>query len=248
MNDAHLSLIQKLCTRLAETDNTPLYVKFSEAVKFAVRTGILHQGSMLPSERELGQQTGVSRITVRKAMERLEQEGVIIRTQGYGTRINDKFEYSLKEAKGFSQQVVLLGKKPDTLWINKSIGQCSQEVAEFLSLPVNTDVFVLKRIRYVDEQPVSIEESYIPIGLIGDVDDIGLSLYDYFRGQNIYPVRTKSKVSAQMPDADFQTHIKLENTVPVLVIKQVAFDHQNIPIEYSFNQCRGDMYVFVSEE
>lgn len=51
-----------------------------------------------------------------------------------------------------------------------------------------------------------------------------------------------------MPDEDFQTHIKLEKTVPVLVIKQVAFDHKNVPIEYSFNQCRSDMYVFVSEE
>ncbi|HGN1704558.1 TPA: GntR family transcriptional regulator [Providencia rettgeri] len=248
MNDAHLSLIQQLCARLAETDNTPLYVKFAETVKFAVRTGVLHQGNMLPSERELGQQTGVSRITVRKAMELLEQEGVIIRSQGYGTQISDKFEYSLKEAKGFSQQIVLLGKKPDTLWVNKSIVPCSQEVAESLSLPVNSDVFMLKRIRYVDEQPVSIEESYVPIGLINDVDDIGLSLYDYFRSQNIFPVRTKSKVSARMPDDDFQMHIKLENSVPVLVIKQVAFDHQNVPIEYSFNQCRSDMYVFVSEE
>ncbi|EMT6382841.1 MULTISPECIES: GntR family transcriptional regulator [Providencia] len=248
MNDAHLSLIQQLCTRLAEIDNTPLYVKFAETVKFAVRTGVLHQGDMLPSERELGQQTGVSRITVRKALELLEQEGVIIRSQGYGTQISDKFEYSLKEAKGFSQQVVLLGKKPNTLWVNKSIVPCSQEVAESLALPINSDVFMLKRIRYVDEQPVSIEESYVPIGLIGDVDDIGLSLYDYFRSQNIYPTRTKSKVSARMPDEDFQTHIKLEKTVPILVIKQVAFDHKNVPIEYSFNQCRSDMYVFVSEE
>ena len=248
MNDAHLSLIQQLCTRLAEIDNTPLYVKFAETVKFAVRTGVLHQGDMLPSERELGQQTGVSRITVRKALELLEQEGVIIRSQGYGTQISDKFEYSLKEAKGFSQQVVLLGKKPNTLWVNKSIVPCSQEVAESLALPINSDVFMLKRIRYVDEQPVSIEESYVPIGLIGDVDDISLSLYDYFRSQNIYPTRTKSKVSARMPDEDFQTHIKLEKTVPILVIKQVAFDHKNVPIEYSFNQCRSDMYVFVSEE
>ncbi|SPZ21209.1 Uncharacterized HTH-type transcriptional regulator yegW [Providencia rettgeri] len=110
MNDAHLSLIQQLCTRLAEIDNTPLYVKFAETVKFAVRTGVLHQGDMLPSERELGQQTGVSRITVRKALELLEQEGVIIRSQGYGTQISDKFEYSLKEAKGFHNKLFYLEK------------------------------------------------------------------------------------------------------------------------------------------
>ena len=248
MNDAHSTLIKQLCTRFAQTDNTPLYVKFAETVKQAVRTGVLHQGNVLPGERELSQQTGVSRITVRKAMEMLDQEGVVIRSQGYGTQISDKFEYSLKEAKGFSQQVVLRGKKPDTLWVNKSVVKCSEDVASQLKVPVNSDVFMLKRIRYVDNQPVSIEESYVPVALIKDVDDIGLSLYDYFRSQNIIPQHTKSKVSARMPDADFQSHIKLEDSIPVLVIKQVAFDHLNIPVEYSINQCRSDMYVFVSEE
>ncbi|MCW8114247.1 GntR family transcriptional regulator [Yersinia intermedia] len=248
MNDAHSALIKQLCTRLSQADNTSLYVKFAETVKLAVRTGVLHQGNVLPGERELSQQTGVSRITVRKAMELLDREGVVIRSRGYGTQISDRFEYYFKEAKGFSQQVVLSGKKPDTLWVNKSVVKCSEDVAIQLKLPTNSSVFMLKRIRYVDNQPVSIEESYVPVALIHNVDDIGLSLYDYFRSQNIFPQRTKSKVSARMPDADFQSHIKLEDSIPVLVIKQVAFDHQNIPVEYSINQCRSDMYVFVSEE
>lgn len=61
-------------------------------------------------ERDLSQLTGVSRITVRKAMQALEEEGVVTRARGYGTQINNIFEYSLKEARGFSQQVVLRGK------------------------------------------------------------------------------------------------------------------------------------------
>ncbi len=64
--------------------------------------------------RDLSQLTSVSRITVRKAMQALE-EGVVTRSRRYGTQINNIFEYSLKEARGFSQQVVLRGKKPDTL-------------------------------------------------------------------------------------------------------------------------------------
>lgn len=248
MNDVYATLIKQLCDRLAEKDNTPLYVKFAETVEQSVRAGVLSAGSVLPGERDLSEQTGVSRITVRKAMETLEEQGIVIRTRGYGTQISDKFEYSLKEAKGFSQQVVLRGKKPDTLWVNKSIVKCSKEVAELLNISPDSDVFMLKRIRYVDEDPVSIEESYVPVGLIDDPDDIGISLYDYFRSHNIIPQRTKSKVSARMPDKAFQSHIKLDSAIPVLVIKQVAFDHLNRPIEYSYNLCRSDMYVFVSEE
>jgi DNA-binding GntR family transcriptional regulator len=90
--------------------------------------------------------------------------------------------------------------------------------------PPDSEVFLLKRIRYVDDDAVSIEESWVPVGLIPDPDAIGISLYDYFRSQNIFPQRTRSRVSARMPDSEFQAHIKMDEKIPVLVIKQVALD------------------------
>lgn len=248
MEHAHLRLIDQLKERITAADNTPLYLKFAETVKNAVRSGLLAHGNILPGERDFSMLTGVSRITVRKAMQTLEDEGVVTRSRGYGTQINNRFEYSLKEARGFSQQVLLRGKTPNTLWVNKRVIPCPQEVAEQLGIAAGADVFLLKRIRYVDDDPVSIEESWVPSGLIHDVDAIGVSLYDYFRSQHIHPQRTKSRVSARMPDADFQAHITLEASVPVLVIRQVALDQQNRPIEYSVSVCRSDLYVFVSEE
>lgn len=248
MEQAHSRLVEQLKQRFEAPDNTPLYLKFVETVKNAVRSGALPQGNILPGERDLSHLAGVSRITVRKAMQALEEEGVVTRSRGYGTQINNIFEYSLKAARGFSQEVVLRGKKPDTLWVNKRVVKCTPEVAEQLALPPESEVFLLKRIRYVDEEAVSIEESYVPASLIDDADDIGVSLYDYFRSQNIIPQRTRSRVGASMPDSEFQTHIKLETPVPVLVIKQVAFDIHNRPIEYSISLCRSDLYVFVCEE
>lgn len=248
MEPAHSQLIEQLIQRFSDADNMPLYLKFAETVKAAVRSGGLPQGNILPGERDLSQLTGVSRITVRKAMQTLEDEGVVTRSRGYGTQINNTFEYSLKEARGFSQQVVLRGKKPDTLWVNKRVVKCPADVAEQLVIAADSDVFLLKRIRYVDEDAVSVEESYVPAELIADADDIGVSLYDYFHRQNIIPQRTRSRVSARMPDSEFHAHIKLETPVPVLVIKQVAFDSQNRPIEYSISYCRSDLYVFVCEE
>ncbi len=128
MEQAHTQLIAQLNERILAADNTPLYIKFAETVKNAVRSGVLEHGNILPGERDLSQLTGVSRITVRKAMQALEEEGVVTRSRGYGTQINNIFEYSLKEARGFSQQVVLRGKKPDTLWVNKRVVKCPEEV------------------------------------------------------------------------------------------------------------------------
>ena len=248
MEQAHTRLIAQLNERIAAPDNMPLYLKFAETVKNAVRSGMLEHGNILPGERDLSQLTGVSRITVRKAMQALEEEGVVTRARGYGTQINNIFEYSLKEARGFSQQVVLRGKKPNTLWVNKRVVKCPEEVASQLSVPPDSEVFLLKRIRYVDDDAVSIEESWVPVELIHDPDAIGISLHDYFRSQNIFPQRTRSRVSARMPDSEFQAHISMDDKIPVLVIKQVALDQHHRPIEYSISYCRSDLYVFVCEE
>ena len=248
MEQAHIRLIALLNERIAAADKMPLYLRFAETVKNAVRSGVLQHGNILPGERDLSQLTGVSRITVRKAMQALENEGVVTRARGYGTQIVNIFEYSLKEARGFSRQVELRGKKPNTLWVNKRVVPCPEEVAGELGVASGSDVFLLKRIRYVDDDAVSIEESWVPTTLIDDADAIGVSLYDYFRQRNIFPERTRSRVGAMMPDAEFQEHIKMDEKIPVLVIRQVALDQQHRPVEYSISYCRSDLYVFVCEE
>ncbi len=122
-----------------------------------MRSGVLEHGNILPGERDLSQLTGVSRITVRKAMQALEEEGVVTRWHSYGAQINNVFEYSLKEARGFSSAGGIARKKPDTLWVNKRVVKCPEEVAQQLAVEAGSDVFLLKRIRYVDEEAVSIE-------------------------------------------------------------------------------------------
>lgn len=248
MEQAHIRLIEKLKERIAAADKMPLYLKFAQTVKDAVRSGQLAHGNVLPGERDFSMLAGISRITVRKGMQTLEDEGVVTRSRGFGTQINNIFEYSFKAARGFTQQVALSGKKPDTLWVKKRLIRCEDEIARLLEIDAGAEVFQLKRIRYMDGEAVSVEESFVPVALIHNTDAIGVSLYDYFRSHNIYPQRTKSRVSARMPDAEFQSLIPMDNIIPVLVINQVAFDQLNRPIEYSISVCRSDSYVFVSED
>lgn len=243
----HDALFSRLTATLAQESRTPLYKRFASTVKEAVRDGTLVHEEILPGEREFSQSLNISRITVRKAMDELEKEGVVFRSRGYGTQICSQLEYSLKEPKGLSQQAVLRGKKPDTVWINKSKIACSADIAEKLGLNTGSDVYLLKRLRYVDQQAVSVEESWVPARYIADPDKIGISLYDYFYQQQILPVKSQSRVSARMPDEALQQQIALPATVPVLVIKQLTLDAQGNPLEYSISYCRSDMYVFIAE-
>ena len=240
-------LFLRLSSTLEQESRTPLYKRFATAIKEAVRAGVLVHDEILPSERDFSQALSISRITVRKALDELEKEGVVLRSRGYGTQICSQFEYSLKEPKGLSQQAVLRGKKPDTVWINKSKIHCSAEIGEKLGLNKGSEVYLLKRIRYVDQQAVSVEESWVPARYIADADEIGISLYDYFRQQQILPVKSQSRVSARMPDEALQRQIALPANVPILVIKQLALDAQGNPLEYSISYCRSDMYVFIAE-
>ncbi|TCV96815.1 GntR family transcriptional regulator [Biostraticola tofi] len=247
MSNNHASLLKRLEQSLSDGSRTPLYKRFVSVIKEAVREGLLTHEEILPGEREFSHALGISRITVRKAMTALEMQGAVTRSRGYGTQICSQFEYSLKEPKGLSQQAVLTGKKPDTVWIDKQLVHCDQGIALKLDLEPGSDVYHLQRIRYVDQLAVSVEESWVPASFIVDVNDIGISLYDYFRLHQITPVISQSRVSARMPDSALQKHISLPDDIPVLVIKQLALTAQGNPLEYSISYCRSDMYVFIAE-
>lgn len=241
-------LIDRLRQRMAQPDKLPLYIKFADEVRLAVRAGAIQRGDFLPSEREFVQALGISRITVRKALELLAEQEIVVRGRGYGTYVNHQLEYRLKQAMGFSQQVEKAGKTPGTLWVSKSRLACRPEIAAHLQLPAGSDVYLLKRVRYIDGEPVSIEESYVPLDLITDLEQIDISLYAYFRSQGVIPVRTRNWVSAQPPSPEFIASIKTPTTLPVLVVKALAFDASHRPVDYSINYCRSDIYVFFSEE
>jgi len=250
--DTDQRVLEKLKQDLAESGTTPLYLCFSDSIRQAMDAGILSDGDFLPSERQFTEILGISRITVRKALALLEEDACIGRSRGYGTFIkkadDTKLSYSLADMKGFSREVMLQGRKPDTLWISRDTVLADTALANKLALAKGTTLYKLKRIHYIDQRPMSVAVSYVVQDAIGDVQDIGVSLYDYFRHNNIQLGALKSRVSAAMSDQDTMNSLQLTSAMPILIIKQTLFDGQNRPIEYSESFCRSDMYEFISED
>ncbi len=103
MEQAHTQLIAQLNERrILAADNTPLYIKFAETVKMPCAAGCWSMAIFCPVRRDLSQLTGVSRITVRKAMQSLEERGVVTRSRGYGTQIKQHLRILAESARGFS--------------------------------------------------------------------------------------------------------------------------------------------------
>ncbi|HEB0064878.1 TPA: GntR family transcriptional regulator, partial [Serratia marcescens] len=110
-------LLDKLQQDLASAGAMPLYLRFNASVRKAIEQGLLNAGDFLPSERLFTERLGISRITVRKALACLEQDGIIGRSRGYGTfiqpqRPEPKLFYSLADVKGFSREVIQQGRRP----------------------------------------------------------------------------------------------------------------------------------------
>lgn len=189
---------------------------------------------------------------MRKALACLEQDGIIGRSRGYGTFIQaqrpaPKLRYSLADVKGFSREVMQQGRRPDTQWLSRERVPASAELAEKLQLATGTPIYQLKRIHFLDRQPMSVAVSYVVVAAIANVNEIGISLYDYFRRNNVEMGSLRSQVSAAMADDDIRRALQLSEPMPLLIVRQTLFDHRKKPIEYSESFCRSDMYEFTSE-
>ncbi|CAI2106918.1 GntR family transcriptional regulator [Serratia ficaria] len=251
--DTNQRLLDKLQRDLASAGAMPLYLRFNESVRQAIDQGVLSQGDFLPSERHFTDRLGISRITVRKALACLEQDGIIGRSRGYGTFIQPqqpepKLAYSLADVKGFSREVMLQGRKPDTVWISREQIPADPALAAKLALAENTPVYKLKRIHFIDKRPMSVAVSYVVAEAIVNVEDIGVSLYDYFRLNNVELGSLRSQVSAAMSDDETLQALQLKEPMPLLIVRQTLFDSGKKPIEYSESFCRSDMYEFISED
>lgn len=231
--------------KIQANNSVPIYIKLAESIKSALNEGLLNEGDFLPTERKLCDYTDTSRVTIRKALELLEKDKIIVRQHGKGTFIADAAKEHLSFTKSFSQKIILSGRTPDTVWISKSLVDASEFLIEHFALQQNTKVFLLKRIRSVDSSPISIEESYVPTDLIDSLDDVKLSLFDYFKERGIIPAKMKSKVTAEVANEELVKVTGYDKSQPMLVIKNFVYAEDGAPIEYSINYCRGDMYEFV---
>ena len=245
----YTSLYTFLNQRLSREKADPLYIQLDKAVREAVEQGELKPNSCLPSERNLMQHLDVSRKTVRHAFELLRSDNIIDSAQGMGTFVRRKLNYALKDSKGFSEVVSRLGGVPNTRWLEKKEAIAEGEVADQLQIPSGSSVWQLKRLRFIDGQPVSIENSYVRYEAIQNIEDIGTSLYDYFQTRGISTKNKTSYIRADLPSEEVMRLIQVKDNCPILIIRQRMLSGvTNEPLEYSVNYCRSDVYEFVVDD
>lgn len=235
---------------IREEIELPLYQQLKNILKKSIHSGVLRPGDQIPSESELCERYGISRITVRQAIGALVQEGFLYRRPGKGTFVTSpKLRRRLPRLYSFSEDMRDLGLEPSSQTLEQKVIEAEEEVADLLKLP-DTDRRVTKlvRIRKANGEPILIERTFIPHYLCPDLvteDMEKNSLYDILRKK----YRLSLDYALETHEVTFLTREEAKalccpDKSPAFFIERVAFLKNDIPFELTRSVSRGDKVRF----
>ncbi len=231
----------------AKPDSSPLYMQIARKLTDDVRAGRYQVDQALPSERTLSEQLNVSRVTARKAIDQLVEQGLVVRRRGSGNYIAPRIEQPLSNLSSFSEQLQQRGYKPGSRWLRRGIVIASADEQMSLGLSPNTKVARLERLRYADDVAMAYEVSVLPATVVPDPDAIGDSLYQFLEGAGKPPVRALQHIRAMNASAELARQLDVAEGMAVLFITRIAYLGSGEAVELTHSYCRSDHYDFVAE-
>ncbi len=233
---------------IVNTDSsTPLYTRIKERLQRQIQQGVYEVGAKLPSERDLAQEFGVSRMTARQALQDLAQEGLVYSRVGKGTFVSPP-KIDLQTLTSFSEESRLRGITPGSRVLKAELAPADAVVARWLQISPGTEIVVLARIRLANDKPLAIEVAHLDHRLCPDIlhrhDFTHESLYEVLRQEY---GRTLAWAD-QIIEARRATHeecqlLEIDRHVPVLSLTRVTYDRQDHPVEFVTSVYRGDQYL-----
>jgi len=246
VNDAIAREYRRLGRR-APTRGAHAYVRLRQAIQQAIETGTLESGHALPSERDLAEALTLSRVTVRKAIAGLVEDGMLVQRHGAGTYVAERIVKSFSKLTGFTDDLRARGLKPRVEFLERSIGTVNPEEALALSLSPGARVVRLRRLRFAADKPLALETTVVPQAILKDPKAVKLSLYEVLERLGCRPTRALQRLRAVALDADQARLLALPTGSPALSIERRAFLEDGRAVEFTQSLYRGDAYDFVAE-
>ncbi|MFT4220083.1 MAG: GntR family transcriptional regulator [Microbacterium sp.] len=231
---------------LDRTGPMPLYYQVSSRLESAIRSGAIPQGSRLENEIAIGQRLGLSRPTVRRAIQELVDKGLLVRRRGIGTQVVQGQVTRPVELTSLYEDLKTSHHEPGTRVLELDQRAADHTVATSLGIPTGSTVVHFRRQRSTDGVPVAILENYLPAEL-GDITVAQLEergLYQLLRGRGVAIRVAQQRIGARRAEVDESELLGIERGGPVLTMDRVAFDASGRAVEYGHHCYRPDMYSF----
>lgn len=204
----------------------------------------LEPGSALPSERQLCEEYGVSRITVREALRQLVAEGTLVRIRGKGTFVADRPARSRLHLASFHEDMRRLGRNPSTVVLQTELRVPPPSTTSALQIRAADKAYHVKRLRLADGVPISVDDAWYPQAIAPGLDahDLTQSIYTLLRtefGQTID--RAEQSIGAISSDGELARVLGVPSGTPLLAFDRVAFAGTT-RVEHSYSWYRSDRY------
>lgn len=228
----------------------PLYLRLMRQIAAAIESGDLRPGESLPSEREMAQMTGLSRVTVRKAIQALVQARHLVQRRGSGTFVAprpERVEQALSLLTSFSEDMARRGKAVRSVWLARGVDAPSPEEMMALGLTARDQVARLERVRLADGLPLAIERAALPTGVLPDPRAVTHSLYLTLAERGLRPVRAVQRISAANLGPRDAELLEVPAGAAGLRIERVSYLASGRVVEFTRSLYRGDAYDFAAE-
>ncbi|GHU65868.1 GntR family transcriptional regulator [Spirochaetia bacterium] len=227
-----------------------LYYQLQEKLSRKIQSGEWKSNQKIPTETELCKLYGLSRITVRKAIEELVHEGRLIRFQGKGTYVASiNFEQKLSKFYSFSEALKKKGKKEHVKMLSFDVIKLDAAAASRLGLGEDAEFYKITRLRMVDDTAYTVETSLIPYTLCPHLTEKNImekGLYNSMADDGVSPKRIVEKFRAVSIKANEAIHMGLKPGTPAIHLERTTYDSSRI-IEYCVSIVRGDFFTYTVE-
>jgi GntR family transcriptional regulator len=225
----------------------PYYQQIVDQVRALIKSGALREGEVFHSEGEIAAAVGISKMPVRTAFLKLRAEGLLIIEKGKRPVIgSSQVPWDFQQLRGFSEEMRRRGLVPSAKLLSIKRATANADVAQLLRLHSDESIFTMRRLRYVNSEPVALVTSYLPVALFPDLEQQDLensSLYVLF--EKVYRRKlswAEEEIGATIANREVARILDTTPGKALLSVRETTFDVRGAAIEHSHSLLRADRY------
>jgi DNA-binding GntR family transcriptional regulator len=232
--------------RVDRNSPVPLYFQVAQYLEQMIESGELPMGTRLDNENNLAGQLGLSKPTMRRAIEYLVGRGLLVRKRGIGTQVVQAKVTRGVELTSLYDDLAKTGRDPSTTVVSFRTEPAPDTLAAELGLAPGTPVYVFERLRHADAEPLALMRNHVPEHLMrlsaADLEEQGL--YNLFRANGIVMRIAKQSIGARVATAAEARALGERKGAPLLVMERSAYDEQGRAVEHGRHVYRASRYSF----
>lgn len=238
--------METLPIRLDRSSPVPLYFQVSSQLEQAIQSGELPPGFRLQNEIALADRYGLSRPTMRRAIQELVDKGLLVRKRGVGTQVVNGRVRRKVELTSLYDDLAKSGQRPTSKVLHLAVEPAPDDVATELGVKAGSPVVHLQRLRLAAGKPLAIMQNWLPedLAVVAESDLAAHGLYELMRGQGVHMVVARQQIGARGATKEEARLLRLRAGAPLLTMQRATFDDVGRAVEWGSHAYRAESYSF----